>query len=183
MKYLFFLLVTTPFVFSKNLPLMDPGQPVYQAGKTMPDFLLKVHPSIKEVKPLSAKELQVQWEAEFTRENRRKMWNRGFMFLQIGIVMTLTGFILSRMLAQYLGQMLAHMISPVGIVFACSGAWLMEAAEKYWIIGFGVLIMALYITYSVLTKDKGISIKSPFRKTKSNYEEAMDTIEDFANNR
>jgi hypothetical protein len=116
----------------------------------MPEWAVRIHPGFQEVEPLD-------WEERFNHKNRRLMWNRGFWLLSIGIPLAIGGFILSGAIAMYAGQMVAHLVTPIGITLTCSGGLLMELAEWYIVITIGFGVLAFYAVFSYIFRKKGIN--------------------------
>jgi hypothetical protein len=144
-----------------DLPPLDPHKKVYQS---IVPGVFGFGGVYREVSPLSAEELKKEWEDEFKRHNQRKMWDRGLFFLTIGLPLFFAGFFMSAVLAQYAGQMIAHLVSPMGLTFACTGASMMKLAEMWVLVSLGFALLLIYGIVSYIRRNKGLEIKNPFRK-------------------
>lgn len=136
----------------------DSSKKLYQTRALIPDIVASTHPALKEVtlpETLTPAELKQKHKDEFEQKRTERLWNRGFLFLSIGLPLFFAGFFMSTVLAQYGLQMIAHFLSPTGLTLACTGAFMMKLAELWVIVTAGVLCLTIYGIVSYLLRDRG----------------------------
>ncbi len=137
---------------------MDATEPVYQKVSNL------LPGAYREVTPMTPEQLKKHWQEQFERESQKKMWKDGWIMLRVGILLFFAGIFLSGILAQYAGEMIAHLVSPAGITLACTGGVFMQLAEWWKVASFGLLLILGYGVFSYLRRGKGIEFKKAKRQ-------------------